>query len=93
MSRFQVRIHSLPEQPGDWLPALSHMVTCPPTAAWELADYVAAHVPCLLVAGVEEAVATRLVDALTQAGASAEAELSPTSFPMLLCPGLDAAPR
>ena len=93
MSRFQVRVHSLPERPGDWLPALAGVVACPPEAAWGLNEYVAAHLPCLLVAGVEEDVATRLVDSLSRSGASAEMELSPTSFPMLLCPGLDSAPR
>jgi hypothetical protein len=54
--------------------------------AANLARHLASNVPCVLVGGVDQAVADHVVSLLKNAGGSAAVEESSLPQPMLLCP-------
>jgi ribosomal protein L7/L12 len=54
--------------------------------AKELAEFLTATIPCILVAGIDREVANHVLSLLQEAGATAAIEESNLVVPLLLCP-------
>ena len=86
MSSFQVRIHALDPQTADRVAALQLFSDLGLRDVAAITSYLQEHSPCLLVTGIHEEVADRILETLASVGVEAEKELSPSNSPMLLCP-------
>ena len=93
MSSFQVRVHALDPQAADRVAALQLFSDLGLRDVAAITMYMQEHSPCLLVAGIHEEVADRILETLSSVGVEAEKELSPSNFPMLLCPEVNHLSR
>lgn len=86
MSSFQVRVHALDHEAAARVASLQLFADLGLRDVTAVTSFLQENAPCLLVAGVHEEVADRIVETMTAVGVSAEKELSPSNVPMLLCP-------
>lgn len=86
MTKYQVRVHSLPSEVVPLVKSLRLVADLGLLDAKKLSDCLSVSLPCLLVAGVDQGVAEHISHLLQEAGASATVEESSLSKPMLLYP-------
>lgn len=86
MTKYQVRVQSLPEKVVLLVKSLRLVADLGLRDAKELSDYLSSSLPCLLVVGIDYGVAEHIVSLLQEAGASAIVEESSLTQPLLLCP-------
>jgi len=86
MSSFQVRVHSLDPEAAGRVAALQLFSDLGLRDVAAITTYLQDQTPCLLVSGIHEEVADRILETLASVGVEAEKELSPSNSPMLLCP-------
>jgi hypothetical protein len=84
MSSFQVSVSAVGKEAP--LRGLRLIADISLREALALSNYLRAHAPCVLVAGVSEEVANHAVGLLRESGCAAAAETSSLERPMLLCP-------
>jgi ribosomal protein L7/L12 len=89
MSKFQVRVSSLPSEGVPLVKALRTIADLGLADAKGLFDYLREHTPCVVVAGIAREVADHVAELLEEAGADAAVEESTLDVPMLLCPEVD----
>ena len=89
MSKFQVRVCSLPAEVIPLVKALRAVADLGLADAKRLSDYLRNHGPCVVVAGIARDVADHVVQMLQESGAKALVEESSVDAPMVLCPEAD----
>ena len=87
MGFFQVRVTALPAEDIPLIRSLRVVVgQLDLSEAKGLSVYLHAHLPCVLVGGIDRDVAEHACSLLEEAGASAEVEPSNLVHPFILCP-------
>ena len=86
MQKHQVTVTAVPPNIVPLIKSLRLVANLGLKDAKNLADFLRGSLPCVLVAGIDPAVADHVVKLLQEAGAGVAAEQSPLSVPMLLCP-------
>jgi len=86
MGKQQVVITAVPTEAVSFVKSLRLIADLGLGDAKNLSYYLAASLPCVLVAGVDQEVADHILSLLQEAGAGAKTEDSSLDVPMLLCP-------
>src|ERR1043165_4172998 len=86
MKKHQVVITAVPEPVGPFIKSLRLVADLGLTDAKALYDFLAASLPCVLGAGIDQEVADHVLTVVREAGAGAHVEGSSVVVPMLLCP-------
>ncbi|MDP6600796.1 MAG: ribosomal protein L7/L12 [Phycisphaerales bacterium] len=89
MSKFEIKIDSVPKRNVAWLKALRHSTGCGLKEAANLHEFLADHAPCVFATGVDGEVAEHLCALLSKAGAAVCANETTVASPMLLHPGIN----
>jgi ribosomal protein L7/L12 len=87
MAKYQVTVTAVSDQIVSLVKSLRLVGDLGLKDAKDIADYLSANLPCVLVAGIDQEVADHIAGLLRDAGTTARAEESPLTAPLLLCPG------
>lgn len=88
MSTHSVMIQKMPANHVDLVGAMREVGGLSFREASELVVYLKSALPCLILAGVDEAKALSAVDQIKRAGGEAIIQASDIKHPMLLCPSV-----
>ena len=87
--KYEVVIEAIPEEPIPVLRALRELGGWGLRETKELLEYSRLNCPCVLIAGVNQELATKFTDRLNSSGATVVLKESSINRPMLLYPRLD----
>ena len=89
MQKYRVMISALPEQRVELVKSLRAVGNIGLQGAADLIHFIAAHLPCVLMDGIDTDVADHYRAIFERAGATVQVEESDTALPLLLSPQIN----